>query len=376
MFDKNLFTMDDKLVTIATHTFSRAQILKVRLEAAGIDCFLANMNVIRPTVPAGVKVKIKEQDIEQATEIALQLKDEFDGISVDIQEDIERILVPVVFDDYSLNACKFAISLAEKLGAEVKLIHIYYDPVVASLTYADTESYPIHLNVDFQEIEIKAKENMNLFLNTVRDYIKKQEIENVEIKHELVRGIVKQSIVGMSNIYKPGAIIMGFSNKDKSSGHYIGSVTSYIIEKTEVPVLAIPGRSYFRGLRHVNIMYATNFEDSDYVAIRKLISLIYLFDVTIYCVHISSKVDAPLDKAKMAHLKRHFDTEYSGFEVRCDIVKGDNIIQSIEEFIVANKIEIIAMTTRKRNILLKLFNPSITKQVLFHTGCPLLVFHT
>jgi hypothetical protein len=38
--------MEDKLTTIAYHTYSRALLLQSQLEAAGIECFLSNVNNI------------------------------------------------------------------------------------------------------------------------------------------------------------------------------------------------------------------------------------------------------------------------------------------------------------------------------------------
>ena len=48
-------------------------------------------------------------------------------------------------------------------------------------------------------------------------------------------------------------------------------------------------------------------------------------------------------------------------------------IEKIEKFIRDEKIDILTMTTRKRNIFARLFNPSIAHKMLFHADTPLLV---
>ena len=55
--------MEDKLVTLAIHTFEKAQILKTMLETEGIEVYLHNVNQIQPVVSAGVRVRIKESDL-------------------------------------------------------------------------------------------------------------------------------------------------------------------------------------------------------------------------------------------------------------------------------------------------------------------------
>ena len=44
--------MEDKLVTLAIHTFEKAQILKTMLETEGIDVYIHNVNLIQPVVSA------------------------------------------------------------------------------------------------------------------------------------------------------------------------------------------------------------------------------------------------------------------------------------------------------------------------------------
>ena len=45
--------MEDKLVTLAIHTFEKAQILKTMLETEGIEVYIHNVNQIQPVVSAG-----------------------------------------------------------------------------------------------------------------------------------------------------------------------------------------------------------------------------------------------------------------------------------------------------------------------------------
>ena len=46
-----------------------------------------------------------------------------------------------------------------------------------------------------------------------------------------------------------------------------------------------------------------------------------------------------------------------------------------DKFIHENNIDIISLTTHKRNIFARLFNPSIARKMVFHTETPMLVFH-
>ena len=56
---------EEKLVTLAIHSYEKAQILKSLLETEGIEAYLHNVNQIQPVISAGVRVRIKETDLPQ-----------------------------------------------------------------------------------------------------------------------------------------------------------------------------------------------------------------------------------------------------------------------------------------------------------------------
>ena len=52
--------MEDKLVTLAIHTFEKAQILKTMLETEGIEVYIHNVNQIQPVVSAVYVCELKK----------------------------------------------------------------------------------------------------------------------------------------------------------------------------------------------------------------------------------------------------------------------------------------------------------------------------
>ncbi|MDX9696647.1 MAG: DUF2007 domain-containing protein, partial [Bacteroidales bacterium] len=126
--------MEEKLITIAIHNYARAEILRTRLESEGIECYLKNINLIHSTISGGVKVQVSSRDLEKALRIVEKVsenwRDEYQDEQTETNQGVQRILVPIDFSDYSVNACRYAIGLAEKLNAEIKLMHVYYNPVV------------------------------------------------------------------------------------------------------------------------------------------------------------------------------------------------------------------------------------------------------
>lgn len=150
--------MEEKLVTLAILTYSKAQILKNVLANEGIESYIHNVNLIQPVVSSGVRLRIMESDLPRALKIiesSAWLADEVVQEEVEEKKENQRkqILVPVDFSDYSMKACEFAFNFAAQMNVEVVLMHIYFSPVyMPSLQYA---AEGCSLPVD-EEIGIKS----------------------------------------------------------------------------------------------------------------------------------------------------------------------------------------------------------------------------
>jgi nucleotide-binding universal stress UspA family protein len=78
----------------------------------------------------------------------------------------------------------------------------------------------------------------------------------------------------------------------------------------------------------------------------------------------------------MDSLKDHFQKEFDAYNLTCDVIKHRDVFQGLEDYIDEKDIDMLALTTHKRGIIERLFNPSLARRMLFHTNIPLLVFHS
>ena len=58
--------MEDKLVTLAILTYTKAQILKNVLENEGVETYIHNVNQIQPVVSSGVGLRMKDSERPRA----------------------------------------------------------------------------------------------------------------------------------------------------------------------------------------------------------------------------------------------------------------------------------------------------------------------
>lgn len=60
---------EDRLITVAIHTYEHALRLKSLLESEGVPVVLHNVNLSHPVVSSGVRVRIHEKDLPLALRI-------------------------------------------------------------------------------------------------------------------------------------------------------------------------------------------------------------------------------------------------------------------------------------------------------------------
>ncbi len=369
--------MDDRLITIATDHYTAAEVLKARLEDAGIKCFLKDVNLLQGAVSEGVRVQIREQDVQKALQLIHNWKAEQEKAEMKDIKDVRRILVPVDFSNYSKNACLYALDLAYKLKADLKIFHVYYAPIIDLVPITDAYSVQVDMDINLREMEENAKKKLVDFVEEIRDTANKKGMKEVKISYSLREGIIEDEVASMAQKYKPGIIILGAKGKGEKQTEIIGSVVYRICDKTRVPVLAIPEKSEFTTDTKVrNVIYATEFDDSDFVAIRRLMNILSPFNVKIHCIHIAKEKNKELEEAKMSALKDYFKKIKKGTKIECQFLEGHDIFKEIEDFAEKHNIDLVAISNRKRSLIYRLFNPDITKQLLVRSTMPLLIFRS
>lgn len=365
--------MEDKLVTIATESQASALILQSFLKSKGIEAYLHNENLVQPAIAEGVQVLIKESDVVKAAKILAE-KHKIERESKIVKP--RKILVPIDFSVPSINAARFAIYLASKYGSEVKLLHVFNSPLVDMIPFTDAASIQIDIDISYSVLRKSAKEKLIKFYNELKVFAKQLNFENVNIGYSLIEGYAAYGIIEMSQRYKPGIIIMGTKGEGYRSTELVGSVATEVSDETQIPLLVIPEAAVIKGIDEVkNVVYATNFDAYDYKAIRKLISITSAFEVNLHCIHISNEPDVSIQQAKMNSLKKYFKEVNPKLKVECTLVKGDNVVNTFKSYIQENSINLIALTAHKRNIIYKLFKPSLTKKMLYQADVPVLIFH-
>ena len=139
----------------------------------------------------------------------------------------ERILVPVDKSELTLKAVESALSLADRFGSVVYLLHIRDRP--ASLEYGEAE-------LDLDEIEHETKRLMAVGLSRLRN---DHTVTVDQVKGEVRAGPVVQVISEAATELAIDLIVMGSHGRHRVKDLFAGSTAEQVVAKTSPSVLVV-----------------------------------------------------------------------------------------------------------------------------------------
>jgi nucleotide-binding universal stress UspA family protein len=274
-----------------------------------------------------------------------------------------------------LKAAAIACEIAQKLGSGLVFYHVIPQPDYFAIPYSDVVAFDTGLYEYLKERELHVNKEFEGFTKQLSQLVGEQAWKTISIEQIVKMGYPEEDILSYTEMHPPRLIVMGTKDPKNETG-IMGSTTAGVIYKAGVPVLVIPEKAPLLNLASVKkVVYATNFDEKDFSAIERLLGLLQPFNATATCLHIAGKDDHEWNEAKLKNLEKMLKKNFKDAPLDCQIVEGDDVLNELEKYIHENGVDILSLTTHKRNMITRIFNPSIARKMVFHLKTPLLVFH-
>lgn len=374
---------DERLLTVAIHTYDKALELKSLLEHEGITVVLHNVNLSQPSVSSGVRVRIKEGDLPLALRII-----ENSEIFI-LPEDKERnstqqiVLVPVDFSTYSLKACALAFDIAARHNARIVLLHAYVPPTRIDMQLSATLDITGTLDPDNEAREVKADDEMRAaaekrideFAATLRGMIKEGTLPPAKFTTEIMADVPEDAILELAKNRKPMIIVMGTRGAEKKDRELIGSVTAEVLDSCRQPVFTIPEQSDVKSLDDVRqVLLMANLDQNDMLALDALTRLAPHTAMNIEIVHIAGgRLRGVAGERECEMMLEYCRTHYPLCMFTMKSIDANQSVEYLKNLEAGNGgVQLIVVPNKKKNILARLFNPSLAHKLLFHADIPLM----
>ncbi len=288
---------------------------------------------------------------------------------------MQTILIPVDFSDHSVATYKFAIKvIGTSTETKLHFLHSYNDQLLIPDSGLNSGfDNDVYMNMQLiEEFKQLAENNMAKLKKEVEDHLRAEKLENIKIETSVTGGDPGWEITDASNDIHPDFIVMGTQGIGKK-GILEGSMAKKIMNKANVPVIAVPAGNYEHN--DLRIMYASNNHEKDFVKIKLLFKLFENLPFKIFTVHFHLGGNSHDEGNHINDLKEAFTTERINKQIQFSMVDTNNKENALEAFIAHNDINAIAFISHKSNIFKSLFKHTITKKDFFKLELPMIALH-
>lgn len=367
---------ENKIILASFESYDEVYEVKTHFAKKGIASEIVNSAGSGSFLEESYDLVIVDKDSLRAVELFNQMKQEKRVLKgcLRFNPSINRILVPTDFSTCSLNAALYAAEVARQKGARLHLLHVYFNPISNPVSFDHFYSFPANVTESVREIVDYAKDQMSHFCDKFSKGLSERGLSNVDFDSNLIGGIAEESVVDYAEAGNYDLLIMGVHPKESKDG-WFGSFMTEVIARTKIPVLAVPESSGFKRACSKKLMYATNFDKSDGTALVTLVDLVQPLDCSIDIVHIDEKEDHPFTAQNITQFKENLPPKLTSIAIQYNLIINKSRSKAIEDYIANHDIDILAVTSHKRNLITSLLHPSLARELLFKLKVPMLVFH-
>lgn len=259
-----------------------------------------------------------------------------------------QFLIPIDFSENSITALKFAIGLTKGLNSSLLLLHV---TAVNDLSERFRDNLGPEHQLQLWEGYAKSHGCMATSLHITADSVSK-------------------TILNTASETGASMIIMGTKGATNQLHKLIGTNASHVLTNTPCPVLVIPRNMPYMQLSKVVIAVdpATENEHTmtwvtDFVCKPKTRFVLWTA---------ASKQDETEVKEYHKRLTQIIHKQAPICNIESFILPDHEALPKLEHWLKDLDADLLVVTTHHRNLFEKLFDPGITKKMVFRTEIPIL----
>jgi nucleotide-binding universal stress UspA family protein len=290
---------------------------------------------------------------------------------------IERILCPVDFSEFSVTAYDYAQSLAWHYHATLYLQHV----IDSMVPYYPYFAFPEPYHEVCRKLRADAEQQLE-------EFVKTYSWRGIQPQCDVQDGSTTDLILGLAETRAVNLIVMGTHGLRGIDHVTLGSVTEKVLRKAHCPVLAVrkPAHTFAAPggkpelIQIHRILYCTDFSDASEQAWEHAVSLAAEYNAELTVLHVledlPSSADIETETAKvLERLEKRISPEALKTGIMKPAVRIGEAYQQIIELAVESRTDVVIMGVRGRHALNLAVFGSTTYRVVQLGPCPVLVVH-
>lgn len=264
----------------------------------------------------------------------------------------------------SISTLNYAKNLSETLKAKLSVFHVYdIPPVRTSNIRSSAQLNKLAMNEQKELLEDYCQNNLHENLN--KDQLICEVADNTSIS-KAISDRIKNDTVDL--------LIIGMKDEHTARGFFSGNIANKLIDKNLCPILIIPQEYSYEKIE--KIVYASDFESADIIALEKLSKIAEPYDAEIEVVHIPT-LEEYAAVQQMEWFKELLEVQVPYKKISFHMVLANSVEQGLSMHTADKNADILAMLEREnKGLFASVFGKDIVKRMENLVTVPILCYNS
>jgi nucleotide-binding universal stress UspA family protein len=266
---------------------------------------------------------------------------------------MKTIIAGTDFTPSSVNACKYAALLAQKLNCKLTIFNLFDAPI-------------IHSNVGLYGISYTSvRKNSQVKTHKLVDQLKKL-FPKVEVSMFVTNGAFKSELETFTAEHKVEAAVMGLETKSRISKFIYGSHGVNVAGKINAPVIIVP-ESYKKHKVSKVLLAVDNNEKLYKASLTVFEKFIVDSKTKLQLLHVRT-IDEVFDPVTS-------NLRVNGKKLPIEVIQSEHISDGVKKYCKKGNIDLVSIISKKHSVFYDLFVESNTKKIAFAAKVPVMAIH-
>ncbi|MDE6555750.1 MAG: universal stress protein, partial [Duncaniella sp.] len=263
-------------------------------------------------------------------------------------------------------------------NARVIVIYAYLDPGLmdaSSFQLSDSLSFP-SASTEMLEVEEAhaderiANERMEKFADELRTRIASSQLPDVKFDTIVSEGLPEEVISQANSKEHPLLIVMGSNSDNEERRALTGSIAGEVLNAAESTILTLPLNTTVDLTSPLHVAFFSNSRQDDILALDTFARLFPKVKIDVTLVELPSRRGRNGEGGKnlLDYCRENFpEIKFESMSLSSDHPEAD--FEHLNEI---HPVDFIVTPNRRKNVIARLFSPTLAHRLLFRSSLPLL----
>ncbi len=283
----------------------------------------------------------------------------------------KNIVIATDFSDESLIAYHYAHRLASHFQASLKVIHafqIFVNTARPELTELATPSIS-----DLQKLN---EDRMLEFIQQMNNSLDSETLvaTQVNVTTEVKVGFAAECLIEISKDPSVDLLVLGTSGEKNWLDRLLGSVSVEVSQGAHCPVLLVPQKAVFRGIRH--ILYGVSQESAKPNTLRITVDWAKYFQSKVHFVHVDTDSHDGLQETTRHFFIHYIDQYAPDLPYSLSAINATSVMKGLWGYSVKNEVDLVVVVSHHRDFWERFNHHSVSKELSLHARLPILYLYS